>query len=263
MKKILIKIIILLIILFSITAFIKDDVARKILTEHLTKITGMTSSMEEMKISLLENWIAIKELVVINPIDFPDEIMIYIPELYIKYDLGDFIKGRIHVKELRIKLDELIIVKNKKRELNLNLLKIIQPSKVEDELGEKKEALEADKFKIDVLKLQVGKVSYKNYPEQLAPIIREFKIDIDERYEDISDSSALAGLILSKIFLSNLKVARLVAPDMGEVREEIAEAFKKAMELVPELGEEEKTTTEEIQEKTSEHPEKILPLGVK
>ena len=154
-----------------------------------------------------------------------------------------------------------LFIRIKERELNLNLIKAIQPK--EDEVIEENAKKKIHRLQIDLLKIKVGKVIYKNYPVKLPIIVREFNINIHEQYEDVTEPSALVGVILSKIFLTNVKVGRLVAPDMGPVREELAQALKKATELVPEPGQEGEEVPGGGDEKTSEHPEKILPLGVK
>jgi hypothetical protein len=260
-EKIGIVIVIIVIALFLNADTIKNGITKIILTAYIENIIDLDVNIKDIDISFSEDWADIKELKIFNPSGFKDKVMADISQIYVDYDLDELIKGRFHIKELRIDLNKLFIVKNIKRKLNLNLIEAIQPK--EKELKDEKEESREHRFRIDVLKLKVGKVIYKNYPVNLPIIEREFNIDIDERYEDITDPSALAGLILSKIFLSNKKVARLVAPDMDEVREEIVEALRKAMELFPETEQEQEKPPEEQEEKTSEHPEQILPLGVK
>jgi len=260
-KSTVVIILIIVAFFFITAAFIKNIVVKIILSQYLSKTSGFTVNIKEVEINAVNDWINIRELKVYNPADFPDKVMIYIPQIYADYDLSGLLKGKVYLKELRLNLEELFIVKNEKKELNLNLIKAIKPTEEDSQLQKKKER--GHRLQIDLLKLKVGKVIYKNYPLDLPVITREFNIDINEQYEDVTDPSTLVGVILSKIFLSNLRVGRLVAPDIGPVREEIAEALKKAMELVPEAGEEAEEASQDNEKKTSEHPEEIIPLGVK
>jgi len=260
-KSTVVTIFIIVAFLFITASITKSIIVKMILSDYLSRRSGFKVSIEDLEINALDDWINIKNLEVYNPDGFPDKIMISIPQIYADYNLSELFKGKIHLRELRINLEELYIVKNKKRELNLNLIKAIQPK--EDEVIEEKAKKKIHRLQIDLLKIKVGKVMYKNYPVNLPIIVREFNINIHEQYENVTDPSALVGVILSKIFLTNVKVGRLVAPDMGAVREELAEALKKAIDLVPEPGQESEEVSSEEEEKTSENPEKILPLGVK
>ena len=260
-KSTVVTIFIIVAFLFITASLTKNIIVKIILSDYLSRKSGFEVNIKDLEINALDDWINISGLEVYNPDGFPDKIMVSIPQIYADYNLSELFKGKIHLRELRINLEELYIVKNKKRELNLNLIKAIQPK--EDEIIEENAKKKIHRLQIDLLKIKVGKVMYKNYPVNLPIIIREFNIDIHEQYEDVTDLSALVGVILSKIFLTNVKVGRLVAPDIGEVREELAQALKKATELVPEPGQESKEAPDEDEEKTSENPEKILPLGVK
>lgn len=257
-ERIGIVIIVIIVALFIARENIKNEIARIVLIEYIEEVIDLDVKIKKVSINLSEDKVNILDLRIFNPSGFKDRVMADISQIYVDYDFDKLIKGGFHIKELAIDLDELFIIKGKERKLNLNLIEAIQPQK--KDLEEAEEESQERGFRIDVLKIKVGKVIYKNYPVSLPIIVREFELNVDERYEDITDPSDLAGLILSKIFLSNTRVARLVAPDMGEVRDEIVEALKKAMELVPETGQEEALPEEE---ETSEHPEKILPLGVK
>ncbi len=260
-EKIGIVIVIIVIGLFLGADAIKNGITKLLLTAYIENIIDLNVKIKDVDTSFSEDWTDIKGLKIFNPRGFKDKVMADISQIYVDYDLEELTKGIVHLKELRIDLNKLFIVKNKDRELNLNLIEALKPEKKGSQ--DKKEESRESRFRIDVLKLKVGKVIYRNYPVNLPIIEREFNINIDERYEDITDPSALAGLIISKIFLSNKKVARLVAPDIADVRQEIVEALKKAMELLPETEQEEQKPPQKEEEKTSEHPENIIPIGVK
>ena len=86
------------------------------------------------------------------------------PEIYVKYDLPAIMGGTIHLPEVRIALDEFMVVKNEKGELNLNSLKVVQAQKKGSaEKEETKTGARMPKIQIDTLKLKIGKVIYKDY----------------------------------------------------------------------------------------------------
>lgn len=258
-KRVSVIITVIVIIFLIGVSPLKATIAKQILSSRIKNIIGLDIFIEDVDLSILKSWIDIKELEVFNPSRFIGQVMVDIPKIYIDYELGDLMKGKIYIKELEINLRELIIVKNANGELNLNLLNVPYPQ--DDQKPGSQSSTKDQLFQIDTVRLQIGKVIYKNYSKGDPPKVKEFDLNIDERYYDIKKSSLLTGLILSKIFLSNITVARLVYPDIEHLREEIAQAIREADKLSAEAVEE--SLQEQTEEKASENPEKILPLGVK
>ena len=85
-----------------------------------------------MDIGIFKTLIGINELQLYNPSGFVDELMFDVPEIYVDYDLGAFMKGRTHLEEVRLHLKEFIVVKNEAGELNLDSLKVVKEEEVID-----------------------------------------------------------------------------------------------------------------------------------
>ena len=153
--KTIISVTIVLIAVFAIT---KNLVAKVMISNGVQAITGLKLNMKSVNIGIFRTSIHIKDLEIFNPSGFKDSFMLDAPEVYVDYNLGDFLRKKAHFEEIRLELKELIVVKNAEGELNLKSLNVVKKKK-EDNAPEKKKS----SFEIDVLELKIGKVIYKDY----------------------------------------------------------------------------------------------------
>ena len=237
-------------------------------------MTGLKLSIKSMNIGILNTLIGIKKLQLYNPPGFVDKLMVDLPEVYVDYDLGAFIKGKVHLEEVRLDLKEFSVIKNEKGELNLDSLRVVEEKKeekVEGEEGKEEEKTKMPELQIDVLELKIGKVVYKDYSKGTPPKVREFNVNIDERYENITDPRALISLIIVKA-LKNTTIARLTNFNLGALQEDVAEKLKettrkvvetadKAIETGKDVEKKVKDTARETIEKATDTIKKILPFG--
>lgn len=248
-------------------------------------MTGLTLSIGSMNVGVFKSLIGINELRLHNPPGYQDELMVNIPEIYVDYDLGSFIGGKAHLEEIRLNLKEFLVVKNEAGELNLNALKVVK-GKEEEKAGEgQKGETKMPELQIDVLKLKISRVIYKDYSKGTPPKVKEFNVNVDEQYENITDPYAFGRLIVIKALskttiasLANFDVEKLKAEVAGAVKERVEETVKETTEKVQEAadraleaqrGIEEKareTVSETAKEKVEEVTDKIkkiLPFGKK
>lgn len=282
MKKLLFVVVGLL-LLVAVLLFAKNIIAKVSVEKGVEMVTGLRLDMQSLDVGIIETLIGIEGLQLHNPEGYKDKVMVDIPEIYVDYDLGAFFKGEVHLEEVRLNLKEFVVVKNEKGELNLNALKVVK-EEGKEEVVEEKTSVKEGKTKmpplqIDVLELKIGKVIYKDYSKGTPPKVREFNININERYENITDSKTFASLILVKT-LAGTTIARLANFDLGPLKTQVGETLKEATEItqktvgeaveaVKEMDVEKvKETTgkavdagKEATEKVTETFKKILPFG--
>jgi hypothetical protein len=278
------KIIVIPAIVFAILIalfFGKNVVIKTSVTAGVKAMTGLKLSIRSMNIGVFKSLIGINGLQLHNPQGFEDDLMIDLPEIYVDYNLGAFMKGKTHLEEIRLHVKELIVVKNEAGELNLNSLKVVKAA--EDEKGGEEETEKGDGAKektkmpdiqIDLLALRIDRVIYKDYSKGTSPKVKEFNVNIDERYENITDPQSLGRLIIVKA-LKNTTIASLANFDIGKLQKGLAETVRKtaakAMETQAKAVEaghdliEEKTseTAKEAIEKAADTIKKLLPFGNK
>ena len=283
---------IVLVILIALF-FGKNVVIKTSVTAGVRAMTGLKLSIRSMDFGIFKTLIGINELQLYNPSGFVDKLMIDCPEIYVDYDLGAFMKGRTHLEEVRLNLKEFIVVKNEAGELNLDSLKVVKEEEVIDK--DKKEKSKTRELQIDILELRIDKVVYKDYSKGTPPKVKEYNVNIDDRFENITDPKTFGRLIIVKA-LKNTTIARLanfdieklqrgisgtvrktaekaletpgraieIGKDAGEkARETAEEKVKKAIEAEKKAGEKVKETAEEAVEKAADAIKKILPFGKK
>ena len=266
MKKIFIFIVAVFLVLV-VLSFAKDIVAKTAISTAVRAVTGLTLRIEDMDVGIFRTLIGIRHMQLLNPPGFTDKLMIDMPEIYVDYDLGALIRRRVHIEELRVNLREFVVVRNQKGELNLDSLKVAKKRKTEDVEKEKAGMLP---MQIDRLELKIGKVIYKDYLRRTPPLVQEFNVGIDERYENITDPQALARLIVFKA-LMNTTIARLANFDLGPLTEGLSNTLNKATKIAGQISG--KTLegglraitqlegkTKEMTEKAEEAIQKFFPL---
>ncbi len=222
-------------------------------------MTGLKLSIKSMNIGILKSLIGINGLQLFNPPGFVDKLMVDLPEIYVDYNLGAFIKRKVHLEEVRLDLKEFSVIKNEKGELNIDSLRVVEEKKEEKVKGEE-EKTEMPEIQIDVLELKIGKVVYKDYSKGTPPKVREFNVNIDERYENITNPRTLISLIIVKA-LKNTTIARLTNFNLGALQEDVAGKLKEATKKVVETADKAIETGKDVEKKVKETSEKAAEAG--
>ncbi len=126
-------------------------------------------------------------------------------------------------------------------------------------------------LQIDVLELKIGKVIYKDYSKGTPPKVREFNVNIDERFENITNQRTLISLIIVKA-LKNTVIAHLTNFNLGALQEDVAGKLKettrkvvetadKALETGKDVEKKVKDTARGTIEKATDTIKKVLPFG--
>jgi len=194
MKKIIIVILILIIGIF----LAKDLIVKTTVAAGIKAITGLGLTAKSMRVGIFKSRLDIEELKIFNSADFTEKLMLDMPKIYLDYDLFSFLKGKVHLRGLELNLKEFIVVKNAKGSLNLESLKALQPKK----------GGEMPKIQIDRLDLDLGKVIYKDFSAGAKPAVTEFNLNIHQRYENITNPTALIGIIVTRA-LANTTISEL------------------------------------------------------
>ena len=219
------------VLVFVVLNLTKNMIAKTSIENGVRLATGLDLEIESMDVGFLKTYVGIKGLKLHNPDGYPDPIMVDFPDIYVDYDLGAILKKDIHLEQIRIHLKELTIVKNKNGDVNLNELKSIaegskksSASKEEKAFSEKKTASEIPPVRIDELLLKVDRVVYKDYSRGTLKV-RNIDINLDERYENITDVEKLVNLIVLKTLMSAglMNIAGLAVDEIrGQVSDLLA-----------------------------------------
>ncbi|MCK4518658.1 MAG: hypothetical protein KAU12_00925 [Candidatus Omnitrophica bacterium] len=208
------KALVLLAVFFLGLFFSRNLIVKILLSSGVRAVTGLELDIESVNLNPFSSLIGVGGLVLYNPERYADRIMADVPEIYLDYEVSALLRKKAHFKKVRLYLRELIVVKDKDGELNLRSLKVTkaeeeekEPARVEEQ--EKKEL----NFRVDLLKLKIDKVVYKDYSHGKKPVIKVYKVNIDENFENITDVKQFTKLILVRA-LVNTTISRLVELDM-------------------------------------------------
>ena len=228
MKK-LITVIVCVLVALLILLPAKNFIAKTAVSGAVKTLTGLTVEIASLDVGIFKTAIDIKGLKLHNPAGFKDKLMLNMPQIYVNYDLGAFFRNKVHLRDIKINLAEFIVVKNAKGELNLNSLRVVQDKKQTKEEPKKKES-KLPNLKIDLLDLKIGKVIYKDYSNGVEPNTKEFNVNINERYENISDPYVFTSLIIVKA-LMNTSIAGLADFDLGPLKNTAGATLSKAQKI--------------------------------
>ncbi len=201
----------------------KNLIAKAVVIGGAKAITGLNVGVRSIHVGFPKTAVQVKGLRVMNPSGFPDSVMVEMPEIYVDYDLGSLLKGKPHLETIRLNLQELDVVKSADGKLNLNSIKALQAGK--PAAAQTQPAASAPEFQIDVLELKVGKVVYRDYTGGGTPKIKEFAVNIDERYEHITNPYTFAGLVVTRA-LFKTTVGQLANFDVAGLQTNVANALK-------------------------------------
>ena len=213
----------------AVAAAGKNIVAKTAVVGGVKAMTGLDLKIGSMSVGLINTAVRIRRLMLENPAGFTDRVMIDLPEIYVNYDLGAFLGQKVHLREVRLNLNEFLVVRNPQGEVNVEALKVVQESKGGPAHAQKKaEAAKAPAIQIDVLQLKIGKVVFKDYTGGGAPKVQEFPLNLDERYTHITNPQMFAGLVVSRA-LMNTTVGRLTGVNLTALQSQVNTQLKEAM----------------------------------
>lgn len=182
----------------------REPVLKAVVSDVASRITGFSVSADKLQIGLARPVIHITSLKVYNPKDFSEKMMLDMPEVYANYDPLAIFRKEVSLRELRIDLREFIVVKNKEGQTNVARLKGVAQKPAESKTVQKG-ASKAPVLKIDLLRLDIGQVVYKDYTVD-PPSVKIFKADIHKEYRDVDDPARLVQLIVLESLLKvNIK----------------------------------------------------------
>lgn len=235
----------------------KNYIAKTGVTKGVKAVTGLSMEIGSMDVGILDTFVDIQGLILFNPPEFTEKIMVNIPEFHVDYNLVSFLGGKTHLEEVTINLQKLNVIKDKKGNFNIDSLRVVQEQKAAGKPAEQKKS----SLMIEVLELLIGKVVYTDYSTGTVPKTYEFDINVHEKFHNITDVQAVGKLILVKALMGT-NLADLAQFEIGSIASDVSGTLKKVTEAgkpVRDTGSKAKSAIEDtvkgVQEKLK------LPLG--
>jgi uncharacterized protein involved in outer membrane biogenesis len=245
MKKLGIIVGIIVVIVVMLLVF-KNILIKVALEEETKKVTGLQLTVGSIDVGLFTPKVDITDIRLFNPPGFSDKVMIDIPKFFISFELASFFKNRAHFRTVELNLNELMVVRNKERKLNLDALTALGEKKQQGEKPvEQKEAKQEKKpmqLTVDKLMLKIGRVVYKDYSLGATPFTKTFTIGINEVFKNVTDPNDLVKLIIVRA-LEGTTIAQLANFNLGALKGDVADTLQGGVSGLTEAGQKALGTT--------------------
>ncbi len=201
MAKKLLIILIVIILGLSLTVLLKDFISKGILTGVLKLATGVGVEISDVDCNILDNNLIIKGLKVYNPQGFGQGVLLDVSKIDITYEPSEIFKGVIYLFSLEIDLKELVVIKDKDGNLNVDALKFAKQSQENVETAQQdnkaEEKQDSDNFYVEKLILSAKQVVYKDYTKDPDGAIKIYDLGIKNKvYKEVPGLFSLMVIVL-------------------------------------------------------------------
>lgn len=221
MKNVLMGVFILLIALFVLL----NLAGNMLLGNVLSQVLGVPVSVGRLNIAKFTSEIGIRDLKIQNPKGFGEKTLASIPEVFVSYNLKDLFNKKVHIKQIRLSLDQITVERSAANQVNLMELPILKASKSKpaDDAGagkpepakDSKSAGEPMAIQIDEVVFSLGKARYVDR-SGAQPAIKEFPLNVQgASLKNVTDPAD----VVKQIVLQTLQKVGLNAlvPDLGQI----------------------------------------------
>lgn len=222
--------------------------ATRLVAHTLTQSLGTPVKVRQVHLKLFPAEVGIYGIKVMNYKGFEEPVMVSIPEVFVRADLGGLFKKRIRIRKVVFDLKKVTVEKNREGEINLKVLMDYsekrapapgpspaqpppQPSPPSGKPGPRAKQPPVFKLQIDEAQMSLGKVSFVDYGTGRR-VEKNFDFAIDKMLlENVTDMESLttqvALLILQKIGRLALgeQVGRIAGEFFDDARNKLARMF--------------------------------------
>lgn len=244
MLKRCVRLFLLLLLIHILTvAFFRHTLCRLLICGATVKATGLELSIEELSLDVLHNSLYMRGITLFNPPGFKNKVLGKAEEIFIKYDLLAFLRGRLHLRQIKVDISEVNIIRSEKGRSNVASFKkeasrATTPAKpkrppVQKEVRTNKQR--RPKFLIDRLEFSVKKVSFIGYKVGKAEAsVIVFKTKEPFVFKNVSDLGYVLDSVSAKGGLRNLldNLLGIIPQDLlKNTTESIKESIKSVLPM--------------------------------
>ncbi|MCQ9208701.1 MAG: AsmA family protein [Omnitrophica bacterium] len=228
------KICLVLILLIVLTlAFFRHSLCRFLIYSAASKATGLELSIEDLHLDILNSSLYLRGVTLFNPPGFKNKTLAKAKEISIEYDLLGSLKRGFHLRQVKVDIGEVNIIRDEKGTSNLSSFKkkkaSLEPSKKDSATSSTQRKVKRSKeevrpkFLIDRLEISLEKATFIDYGAGIGePAVIVFTMKGPYVFKDVSNlgylvksTSAKGGF---KYLLNNL--AELIPKDTPNYRAE-------------------------------------------
>ena len=185
---------------------------------------GVRVSIQHLHLGLTQASIDIRGLQLHNPWGYRDRVMLDAPQVAMALRAGELFKGKVHLTSVKLHVNEFMVVKNAKGEVNINALTPVKQSHKEQAKPAKSSG-KAPSIRIDALEYSIGTVVYKDYSAGGAPKVQEFPLNISRKYTNVTQPAFIVSAIIADA-VARTAVAKLAGVDISGVKTIVSDTLK-------------------------------------
>jgi hypothetical protein len=214
-------------------AFALRMAAEMLLVRQIAKAAGAPVSFERMDFDLRHSVVRIRGLEIRNAQGFREPALAVIPEFFLRYDPKALLQGEIHVPEIRLEVDTVIVEKNVRGGINL-----LENGTVRKRFatlwGAEKMPRLLPTAHIDRVHLSIRRGLFMDYTGGPKAFVREFDMGIlDAEIENLTDGSEiLLHIVLASILKADWRTLNPNPARLPEGLRKRGDALIDQLELV-------------------------------
>jgi hypothetical protein len=219
------KVVVFLVVVLVVLVLARNVVVKAAVENGVKIVTGMPLSIQKFDLDIVHTSMDIENLLLKNPPGFHDTALLDIPKVLVAYERASIFTGKVHLKTIEFDMKQFTVVKNERGELNLDRLRSLQGTQKPSQptRQEPKAPAKAIPIQIDLMRLKIGKVVYTDY-SGVQPVTKEFSINLDQSFQNITDLRSVMRLIVMKAMMSS-GISNLVNFDIGGLENTLTGAF--------------------------------------
>jgi len=210
-----------LLVLGTILYFARNILVRKGLETAVTDGTGFPLAIGSFDLGLFDSKVDARGVRLSNPAGFEDPRCLEVKRLSADVALRSAFKERLRIEEIDLDIEEVVVVRNAKGEMNLDRLRALggeggdekkaKEAKGTKGDGKKKDAPKA-KWICDRLHLRIARVVYLDYSSMKKgkPKREEFDLKVDETFKNVKGPEEVVKIVVLKV-LKNTSIQLLRA----------------------------------------------------
>jgi len=180
----------------------KHWIVKEVFASTVRTLTGFGTTIQDLQLDFIKGRFRLEGLLLMNPpsTGFTGEIFAEAPEIYLEIDLAAlFKKEKIHIRELKLDIDQLNIEKNGLGVSNISLLNPVKKAEREEKRGRTDRPGKKMPFQLDRLELTLRRISYH---DRSGIVPKKLAVDMHinrQVFEGIRDPKAIINIIVMKV----------------------------------------------------------------
>ncbi len=233
MKKLPIFLLVGLLALAGVLFLAKNGIVRRAVVAGVKSATGLELQIDRMEVGFFRNQVQANGIRILNPAGFQEPVLADISELSVDADVPAFLRGKTHLRQMTLVVRELSLVKSREGKINLDSLAGVAKARegAGKLTGKSEEKVKQAEFRIDKLRLKVGRVFYKDFSQGESAMVKEFEVGLDDEFHDITSVEQLVSVILTRS-VGKTAAAALAGFDMTAIKTQFLEAVGMPVQMM-------------------------------